>query len=137
MPAVSSERPYVAVASMEGLLVNQHVGEAAAIWIFGEKEGKAELVERRPTPAPGGGPERWAELVHRLEDCNTLLASGIGPYPHYALERAGIKVVVMEGLAAEGVEAILNGREVPRMLLRPAGGCGIGKQCAGRGDGCG
>ena len=104
---VTAERPYVAVASMEGLLVNQHLGEASAVWIFGEKEGRAELVERRSTPDAGGGTERWKELVERLGDCNTVLVSGIGPYPQYALERAGIKVVVMEGLAAEGVEAVL------------------------------
>ncbi len=134
---VTSERPYVAVASMEGLLVNQHLGEAASIWIFGKKDGRAELVERRSTPAPGGGTERWADLARRLGDCNTILVSGIGPYPRYVLERAGIKVVVMEGLAAEGVEAVLAGRAVPKMLLRPAGGCGIAKQCNGGGTGCG
>ena len=61
----SAERPYVAVASMEGLLVNQHLGEAASLWIFGEKDGKAELIERRFTPEPGGGSERWAELAQR------------------------------------------------------------------------
>jgi nitrogen fixation protein NifB len=76
-------------------------------------------------------------LVERLGDCNTVLVSGIGPYPQYALERAGIRVVVMEGLAAEGVEAVLAGREVPKMLLRPSNGCGIGKQCTGGGTGCG
>jgi len=134
---VTAERPFVAVASMEGLLVNQHLGEAAALWIFGEEQGRAHLVERRPTPASGGGTERWNELVTRLKDCNTILVSGIGPYPQYVIERAGIRVVVMEGMAAEGVEAVLAGREVPRMLLRPAGGCGIGKMCTGGGTGCG
>ncbi|HUJ70470.1 MAG TPA: radical SAM protein [Syntrophorhabdales bacterium] len=134
---VTAERPFVAVASMEGLLVNQHLGEAAALWIFGEEQGRAHLVERRPTPASGGGTERWNELVTRLKDCNTILVSGIGPYPQYVVERAGIRVVVMEGMAAEGVEAVLAGREVPRMLLRPASGCGIGKQCTGGGTGCG
>jgi nitrogen fixation protein NifB len=134
---VTPERSYVAVASMEGLLVNQHLGEAAAVWIFGKEQGGTQLVERRPTPAPGGGTERWNELAERLKDCNTILVSGIGPYPQYVLERAGIRVVVMEGLAAEGVEAVLGGGEVPKMLLRPAGGCGIGKQCTGGGTGCG
>jgi len=137
LPRVTPERPYVAVASMEGLLVNQHLGEAAALWIFGEKAGRACLVERRPTPPPGGGVERWNELVTILKDCNTILVSGIGPCPHYVLERAGIRVVVMEGLAAEGIEAVLGGGEVPKILLRPAGGCGIGKECRGGGTGCG
>jgi len=133
----SAERPYVAVASMEGLFVNQHLGEAASLWIFGEKDGKAELIERRFTPEPGGGSERWAELAKGLGDCNALLVSGIGAYPQLAMERSGIKVVVMEGLAMEGVEAVLQGREIPRILLKTPGKCGIGGQCAGSGTGCG
>lgn len=136
-PRPCADRPYVAVASMEGLLVNQHLGEAASLWIFGEKNGKAGLVERRSTPEPGGGAQRWAELAKSIDDCNTLLASGIGAYPQLAMERAGIRVVVMEGLAAEGVEAIFKGKEIPRILLRTQGKCGIGNQCAGTGTGCG
>jgi len=134
---VTTARPYVAVASMEGIFVNQHLGEAASLWIFGLRDGKAELQKRRSTPDPGGGQERWDEMVRVLQDCNTILVSGIGPFPQLVLERAGIKVVVMEGLAAEGVEATLTGTEIPKMLLRTAGRCGIGQQCKGTGTGCG
>ena len=35
-----SERPYVAVASMEGILVNQHLGEATRLWIFEPTDGE-------------------------------------------------------------------------------------------------
>ncbi len=42
-PKVSAARPYVAVASMEGLLVNQHLGEAASLWIFGARTGMRSL----------------------------------------------------------------------------------------------
>jgi len=136
-PKVTSEKPYVAVASMEGMLVNQHLGEATSLWIFGIQDGKAELVERRFAPSPGGGAKRWREMAEALADCNTILVSGIGPYPQVALERAGIRVVVMEGLASEGVEAVLSGREIPRILLRTPGRCGIGQQCSGSGMGCG
>jgi nitrogen fixation protein NifB len=134
---VTPERPFVAVASMEGMLVNQHLGEATSLWIFGIHDGKAELVERRLTPPPGGGANRWKEMTEVLADCNTILVSGIGPYPQVALERVGIRVVVMEGLASEGVEAVLSGRDIPRILLRTPGRCGIGQQCSGSGTGCG
>jgi nitrogen fixation protein NifB len=136
-PRKSPERPYVAVASMEGLLVNQHLGEATSVWIFGEKDGRADLVERRLTPAPGGGPERWRALTDLVSDCCAILVSGIGPQPEKVMECAGVKVIVMEGLAVEGIEAILAGREVPKMLLRTPGRCGIGQQCRGTGTGCG
>ena len=133
----SAERPYVAVASMEGIFVNQHLGEAASLWIFGLHDGKPRLEARRSTPMPGGGPERWAALAESIKDCNTVLVSGVGSFPQITLERAGVRVLVMEGLASEGVEAVLTGKEIPKILLRSSGGCGIGKQCTGSGTGCG
>jgi nitrogen fixation protein NifB len=53
------------------------------------------------------------------------------------LARSGLEVVIMEGLAREGIEAVLTGKPIPKILLRPAGGCGIGRQCTGGGTGCG
>ena len=134
---VTAERPFVAVASMEGIFVNQHLGEAASLWIFGLRYGKVELQDRRSTPAPGSGPSRWKELASSIVDCNTLLVSGIGSFPQITVERAGIRVVVLEGLASEAVEAVLTGKEIPKILLRTPGRCGIGQQCSGSGTGCG
>ncbi|SEM49371.1 nitrogen fixation protein NifB [Syntrophus gentianae] len=129
--------PYVAVASMEGLLVNQHLGEASQLWIFGQRDGKAELVDRRFTPSSGSGADRWQQMADLLQDCRGVLVSGIGRAPQAVLEEAGLRIVVMEGFAREGVEAILSGREIPRMLLRRAGSCGQGLTCSGTGMGCG
>jgi nitrogen fixation protein NifB len=122
---------------MEGFFVNQHLGEAAGLWIFGMRDGKIVLIERRSTPPPGGGPERWDAMSLLLRDCNTVLASGIGPSPLAILENSGVNVVVMEGLAKEGIEATLTGKAIPKILLRKAGHCGIGQQCSGNGTGCG
>jgi nitrogen fixation protein NifB len=134
---VTGTKPYVAVASMEGIFVNQHLGEATSLWIFGLHDGKVELLERRFTPPSGGGSERWAALAHSIGDCNTILVSGICAAPQAVLECADIRVVVMEGFASEGVEAVLGEKEIPKMLLRTPGRCGIGQQCTGSGTGCG
>jgi nitrogen fixation protein NifB len=136
-PKVAADRPYAAVASMEGIFVNQHLGEATELWIFGIRDGKVEMLERRFTPSSGSGTERWAEMVKVLHDCNSVLVSGIGTSPQQVLEQADIRVVVMEGLATEGVEAMLLGRAIPKILLRPPGRCGFGQQCSGSGTGCG
>jgi len=129
--------PYVAVASMEGLLVNQHLGEASQLWIYGQCDGKVELMERRFTPSPGSGSTRWTEMADLLKDCRAVLVSGIGRAPLAVLEEAGLRVVVMEGFAREGVEALFSREEIPRMLLRKAGSCGQGLSCGGTGMGCG
>jgi len=136
-PRQSQARPYVAVASMEGIFVNQHVGEASGLWIFGARDGKSVLIDRRPTPPSGGGTERWEDMSALLGDCNTLLAAGIGPTPLTIMEKSGIHVVAMEGLVKEGVETIFAGRAIPKILLHKEGHCGIGKQCSGSGMGCG
>ena len=136
-PAADPGKPYVAVASMEGLFVNQHLGEASGLWIFGQEDGRAVLIGRRPAPPTGGGEARWEDMARLLGDCRAVLVSGIGPFPQAVLIRSGLEVVVMEGLAREGIEAVLAGKPIPKILLRSAGGCGIGRQCAGGGTGCG
>lgn len=134
---VTVERPFVAVASMEGIFVNQHLGEAGQLWIFGMDRGQIKLLENRPTPIAGNGDGRWAQIVTILRDCNNLLVSGIGPNPQKIIERAGIGVIVMDGLAREGLEAIYFNRDIPKILLKTPGRCGIGKECTGTGIGCG
>ncbi|MDD5168680.1 MAG: radical SAM protein [Syntrophales bacterium] len=136
-PSRSPERPYVAVASMEGIFVNQHLGEATGLWIYGKEGERAALIDWRPAPPSGGGEDRWEEMSQLLRDCNTVLVGGIGPFPQAVLERSGVRVVVMEGLAREGMEAIFSGNPIPKILLRKAGSCGIGGQCRGSGTGCG
>jgi nitrogen fixation protein NifB len=134
----TADRPYVAVASREGLFVNQHVGEAAAFWIYGTgKDGEAGLLGCRPAPPPGGGSARWAALADLLRDCRAVLASGVGPAPRTALEDVGVRVIVMEGMAREGAGALLTGAEIPKILLRQPGRCAGGWQCRGDGTGCG
>jgi len=39
------KRPFIAVASREGILVNQHLGEATELWIFGKVDGENLLIE--------------------------------------------------------------------------------------------
>jgi nitrogen fixation protein NifB len=137
MPKPSAAKPYVAVASMEGLFVNRHLGEAAQVWIFGMEDGKVKLVEQRPTPEPGAGEGRWEKLAEILADCAALQVSGCGPTPKKILERRGIPVMAIEGLITETVRPVLEGREIPKVYMARAGKCGAGTSCGGEGLGCG
>jgi nitrogen fixation protein NifB len=132
----TERRPYVAVASREGLFVNQHLGEATGLWVFALKDGKATLVDRRPTPAPGGGEERWSALADVVPDCFAILAAGFGKSPESILGARGVKLVAAECLIAEGAGALLAGRELPRAFSRVGGSCGSGFSCGGTGMGC-
>lgn len=69
-------RPYVAVASLEGMLVNQHLGEAYKFQIWGKQNNDFVLIEEREAPEPGGGAERWSEMLGAFKDCRAVLVSG-------------------------------------------------------------
>jgi nitrogen fixation protein NifB len=126
-------RPFVAVATREGVLVNLHLGAADEVWVFGRVNDAYSLIEKRRTPAPGGGDHRWEELAGLLKDCRMLLASGAGPTPARLLEGRGLKIVITEGLIAHGLSAAFGDGDFGRSG-RQWNGCGQG--CGGTGEGC-
>lgn len=128
-------RPHVAVASREGVLVNQHLGEARELMIFGRSGGKVVHLENRSTPDPGGGADRWLALSERLSDCRAVLVSGIGASPRQVLTGTGIRVFEIEGMIGEAVGRLFDGESLAAFKLRAPAPCGVG--CTGNGAGCG
>lgn len=133
-PPPPAGRPYVAVATREGLLVNQHLGEATSFQIWGEAEDGFRLIEERPAPPPGGGGDRWWALVELLKDCRAVLVSAIGETPRAILSESGVTVLEMQGLIELGLEAVYQGRPIPFLKARKAG---LGCSGQGLGGGCG
>ena len=127
-------RPYVAVASMEGFLVNQHLGEATRLWIFGPGDPNPHLIETRVTPESGSGMGRWRELAQTIQDCRAVIVSGVGRKPRWALEQAGLKVIEMSGLISQAVSALYESGDVPASMRKSFRVCG--SECQGSGAGC-
>jgi nitrogen fixation protein NifB len=132
---MDENRPNVAVASYEGLLVNQHLGEAEQLFIFRETPNGYKLMEQRATPKPGAGNSRWKELGEVISDCRALLVGGIGPSPSSIIGRSGIKIVEMTGLIDEGLDAVYKGKELKTLKKADVFNCGA--ECSGKGTGCG
>jgi nitrogen fixation protein NifB len=135
IPEVTKETPYVAVASMEGLLVNQHLGEATSLWIYDLTMGYPTLIEQRKTPEPGSGDARWKQLAATLHDCHSLFVSGVGNKPREILEDAGMRVIEMSGLISDGTMSLMRTGAVPSYMRRPMRSCESGG-CKGGGGGC-
>jgi nitrogen fixation protein NifB len=129
------ERPYYAVASHEGLLINQHLGEASRLWIYKSEPDGLKLVETREAPEAGRGAQRWYELAETLQDCAAFFVSAAGATPRRILERQNVRVVEAVGLAEEAINAWSRTGELPRGMKRLFQGCSKG--CAGPGTGCG
>lgn len=130
-------RPYVAVCTQEGFLVNQHLGGAAFVEVYEntntDRRITPRLVERRPAPPPGGGARRWAVLAGVLKDCRALLCYQIDESPRMVLQGSGVDVYESEGLIAEAVTDVFAGRR-PGYTFEPKDCTG---GCAGPGTGCG
>ncbi len=135
MSAVPDEtRPFVAVASYEGMLVNQHLGEADRVYVFRETPNGYRLVEQRKTPPAGTGNARWETLGKMLDDCRALLVGGIGPSPSAIIGRSGIRIIEMTGLIDEGLDAVYKGKELRTVKKADVFKCGA--SCSGKATGC-
>jgi nitrogen fixation protein NifB len=128
-------RPYVAVASMEGVLINQHLGEAEKLWIFEHDEFKPRLVEMRNAPEPGGGNQRWRDLADTIADCHSILIAGVGRAPRWVMEKSGLRVIEASGFIAQAMEGLHRSGDVPAAMKKQFKSCGS-SGCEGTGAGC-
>ena len=133
---IDPTRPYIAVATQEGMLVNLHLGEAEKVIVYGHDPAADdyEIVDVRTLPPRGHGDDRWKQLASDLSDCRAILVSACGPRPKMLIEAFGLAVIEMEGLIEEGLEALFHGEAIPASLQRRFVACGA--SCAGNGQGC-
>jgi len=129
------DRPYVAVATQEGVLVNLHLGEVASFQVWRPQNGGFQMLEERPAPRPGGGADRWRAVAETLQDCRAVLVSGIGDTPAAVLSEAGVEPIVMNGFIEMALTAIYGGGDLSALKGRRsgvAGGCSQKRS----GEGC-
>ena len=129
-------RPYVAVASREGALVNLHLGQAAEFQIWGPIPGGFSLLEVRPAPEAGGGELRWKKLAESLGDCRNVLVSGIGETPRAVLASYGVEPLEVSGFIEEALRAIYAGDDLSALRIRKGKACRAEKMGMGGGMGC-
>lgn len=132
-------RPYIAVASLEGALVNQHLGEANRFLIFertDESESGYQYRELRMAPKPGTGESRWEALGELLKDCRAVLVNAAGDKPKRSLQDTGIQIIEADGMIDDALDYVFNNKALPKRLQNEFKGCGSGVTCKGSGMGC-
>ncbi|WP_035076522.1 radical SAM protein [Maridesulfovibrio zosterae] len=133
---IKAPRPYVAVSTREGMLINQHLGEAKEFHIWGEDEsGNFKLIEKRKAPRSGCGPQRWADLAATLKDCRAVLAAAIGETPQMLLEENGITPHIVSGFIEDALNVIYKGGNIE--ALKGRRGSIADACCTGTGTKCG
>jgi nitrogen fixation protein NifB len=128
------QRQYVAVATLEGMLINQHLGEAQSFQIWKQEDGEITMVEERKAPQPGDGIRRWIRLSRILQDCTSVLVNGVGETPQEILEQSGLKVYEVGGLIDAGLQVVFKGKK-PASVKGRRVSCAAGG-CKGTGSGC-
>jgi nitrogen fixation protein NifB len=136
-PQAEAERPYVAVATLEGVLVNQHLGEATRFQIWGQDDaGGYRCLEERNAPPSGGGGQRWLNISRILADCRAILVNDLGESHKDILQNRGLQVVTMAGFIERGLEAVYTGQGFTSLQGRTRK-CSSKGACVGGGNGCG
>ncbi|WP_022667730.1 nitrogenase cofactor biosynthesis protein NifB [Desulfospira joergensenii] len=132
-PVVEKPR-LAAVATREGVLVNQHLGEATHLNIYDLGLDVPVMVDKRSLPEPGGRNIRWMQVAEIIKDCGVLLVSGIGQAPKTILTRGGVRVLEVNGLITEVLTHIKNKTSISHLKVRERTDCGA--TCQGSGMGC-
>ncbi len=133
-PSIDVSRPYVAVASREGMLVNMHLGEATRLQIWEKTESGFKQVSERKTPPVGSGPKRWEELADMLNDCRAVLCAAVGESPSHILTQKGVIPYMVSGFIEHSLEAIYSGANMDAYKGRAKGLSACCK--GGTGTGC-
>jgi nitrogen fixation protein NifX len=102
----------IAVASSDGINVDQHFGRARSFWIYRLNDKGYEYLEKRENDAPCSGQshnDNALELAaRRLSDCRGVVAAQIGPGAIDVLICHRIMAFTLPGTIEEAFEALIK-----------------------------
>ena len=94
----------IAVASNDGIQINQHFGHVDRFLIYEVEEGRVSLLEERPVerycrfdPEHPMRSHTLRDTADALKGCRAVVCSMIGEAPKLELERLGVEPFVAEG----------------------------------------
>jgi nitrogen fixation protein NifB len=120
------KRPNIAVATLDGVSINQHLGRAYNLWIYGQNNGNVELLEKRSILDLQRSQDRWNSIADAIPDCAALLVSALGNAPLQALKNKGLYVEAVNGPVQEVVSDLFRSGSISGQNLRLTGFCSEG-----------
>ncbi len=111
----------IAVASSDGIVVNQHYGRASLFRIYDVLSNNTiQLVEiREVVPVCQGGShdnDRLKKNIEHLLDCNYVLVSRIGQEAATLVEQEGIIPMELPGIIEESVQKLIAYEEIQNLF---------------------
>lgn len=111
----------VAIASSDGIVINQHFGRADTFYIYevlGMKQCKF-IEKREVTSVCNGGNHDNKDLracISRLKDCKYVLASRIGMGAVNMLEQSGITPMELPGIMEESLDKLMTYEQLQHLF---------------------
>lgn len=107
-----AEQYKIAVASSDGIVVNQHFGRADLFFIYEVEDDTFHLLETRkvvPVCQAGNHDENLLlENISRFKDCKYILVSRIGNGAANFAGQAGIIPMELPGMIEESIEKLIT-----------------------------
>ena len=98
---MADDRYLIAVASSDGIVVNNHFGHAATFYVFEASDDRIELKEKREvTPV-----------------CDFVLVSKIGDGARAVLESKGIACYEIPGIITDSIDKLIRYEKVNNLFL--------------------
>lgn len=129
----TQERPYVAVASHDGVLIDQHLGEATQVSIYKADADRSTLVDTRHIATEAAGAARWLSIITKLSDCCGILVSGAGAVPRKIFAHYGITVAISDCSINEFLKVIAMEGDLSQ-ITKQSFSCGT--SCTSEASGC-
>lgn len=110
----------IAVASSDGIVVNNHFGKAKAFYIYEVSDDELKLLEVRNLPPVcemGDHDEkRLSENADKLSDCTHLLVSRVGNGARAVLESKGISCYEIPGIIPDAIDKLVKYEQVNELF---------------------
>jgi predicted Fe-Mo cluster-binding NifX family protein len=117
---MADEEVKIAVASSDGIVVNNHFGRAKTFYIYKVKDNNAELIEKRelePVCEMGNHDEdRLKDNLEKLKDCDYLLVSRIGDGARAAALGAGIESFEIPGIIEKSIDQLIKYIKIQKLF---------------------
>jgi len=122
-PSPLDERPYVAVATKDGILVNAHLGSTKFFEIYAKRDDGYEFIGKRIVNSACCGEDRWTGLANLLHDCRAILVSAVGAPPKRKLMDLGILVIDNPCMIQDGLDEVYADEDLSVLRARVGVGC--------------
>jgi len=111
---------FVAVASSDGIVVNNHFGRAEKFLIYEISDDDMKYIEeRKVTPVCNGGNHEDGKLeenMRRISDCKYLLVSRIGQGAELVARNLGIEPYEIPGEIKESIEQLIKFKQINELF---------------------